>query len=60
MSKNSSHSNITDIFRASRGMRKDVTVMGGDDISHILWLLSCNKENGPHDMSSQPMGETDM
>lgn len=41
-------------------MKKDVTVMGGNGISHILWLLSCNKENGPHDMSSQPMGETDM
>lgn len=21
--------------------------MGGNGISHILWLLSCNKENGP-------------
>lgn len=60
ISENNSQRNITDISRASRGMKKDVTMMGGNDISGILWLLCCNKENGPHDKSSKSMGETDI
>lgn len=38
VSKNNSHSNTTDIYRASSGIKNDVvTMLGRNNISHILW-----------------------